>query len=437
MTTAARPAAGRAPAWSVAALPVEQVLALAVVATLPFAWSLTVDLRFPFKLYELALIVAAVAACANGRLRAAPGTWKLLRPLWLFVAFAAAVLTARALWPLPTAETGTFTSRFGTTGDGVAKSVYVLLGMFAFVVCSHAALRSPALYVRVWLCGALAASVYAWYLFASSFLGIVPPLLPGSRVPQYLAVLGHEVIRSGPFQEGNHLGLYLVCSTALAIYARQFAAAALFTGTAFVTFSTVNVIALALLWLRTGWAATARFRGTGRVAAALSFAGLAAAALLTLASTGYAAEVVFNKLGSGDSFSRGDRLNSSIAGVRMTADYPVAGVGISQYGPHYKAYQVTNIFDVNTELKPVANNVYVELLSETGVVGTACMALFWLLVYRRSRGPALMPLRWGLIGIFLVFTTFPSYTMIFLWAYWALITAAAGRPAPATRVARR
>jgi hypothetical protein len=59
------------------------------------------------------------------------------------------------------------------------------------------------------------------------------------------------------------------------------------------------------------------------------------------------------------------------------------------------------------------------------VVGTALLGLFLLAVLRRTRGPAMVPLRWGLVAMLLVFGTFPSYTFPFLWAYWALILAAA------------
>ena len=418
-----------------AALPADHWFALAAVATLPFAYALTLNLRFPFKLYELALLLAGAAVAVRGALRSAPGAWRLLRPLWPFVVLVGVVLVARILSPLPTINRGTFTTRFGPAGEGLTKYAYFLFSVFGFVVASYAAFRDERLYARVWLAGAAAAAGYTWLLFAASVLNFPPPLLPGMAVPQFVDVAGRQFIRSGTFQEGNHLGLYLVCSTAIALHARRYFAAVALSVTTFISFSTVNVIALSVLWLGVGWtAATAGRRGAGRVAAAVGFAAVAAGGLLAFAATGYAAEIVFNKLGAPDSVSRLDRLDQTIAGLRMAADYPAVGVGISQYGYHYRTYQVTTLFGQGDQVKPHPNNVYVELLSETGVIGTVLVGLFLLGVYRRARRRDLVALRWGFVAMMVVFGTFPSYTLMFLWAYWALIVAVAARP-PARDVA--
>jgi O-antigen ligase len=407
-------------------LPADQWFALAATLALPFAYALTVDLRFPLKISEVALVLCAAAVALSGRLRAAPGVWRRLRPLLAFAAVAAAVLVARIVSPLPTLNLGTFATRFGPAGDGITKLVYLGLAIFALVTFSYAAYRDERLYVRVWLLGAALACVYTWVLFLSSVFGAPPPLLPGMTEPQYVTVAGRELIRSGTFKEGNHLGLYLVCSAAVALYARRRTAALLLTATTFITFSTANVIGLVVLWLGVGWhAAASRRRGAGRAAGVLTYVALASAALFALMSTTYAAEIIVSKLGAADSFSRLDRLEQTITGIRITADHPVLGVGISQYGYHYTSYQVSALFGGGERIKQTPNNVYIELLSETGVVGTALLGLFLLAVLRRTRGPAMVPLRWGLVAMLLVFGTFPSYTFPFLWAYWALILAAA------------
>jgi O-antigen ligase len=226
-----------------------------------------------------------------------------------------------------------------------------------------------------------------------------------------------------------------VCTVAVALYARNYVLAALMSLTTFITFSTVNVMALVLLWLGTGWSAAAQQReAAGRAAATIVVVGVGAAAVVGLAGTGYATEIIFAKLGTSELGSKLDRLDQVVAGLRMFADYPLTGVGISQYGYHYKAYQLTSLFGGGELIKPIANNVYVELLAETGVVGTAMFGLFLARIYRRARAPRLAPLRWGLVAILLVFNACPSYTIMFLWAFWGLILAAAARgagPAPA------
>jgi O-antigen ligase len=354
---------------------------------------------------------------AGGRLRAASGAARALRALALFAVYAAGVLVYRVARPLATVESGAFESRFGATGDGVAKYVYLLLAVFAFVLCSYAAYRDERLYVRVWVVGALVAAAYTWLLFAGSALGAPPLLLPGMEKPQYVALGGRLFIRSGTFQEGNYLGLYLVCSVAVAIYGRRFVAAALLSATTLVTFSTVNVIALAVLWLGVGWsAATSRREAASR-----------AAAVLTVATTGYATEIVYAKLGASDSISKIERLDQALAGLRMFLDHPLGGVGLSQYAYHYPVYQITGAFNDGEYLKIIANNVYVELLAETGIVGALLFVAFLVGIARRARAPGLAPLWWGLVAMLLVFNAFPTYTIVFLWAYWALIVAAAAQ----------
>lgn len=423
MSSAARPVARRLRLVG-AELSAEHWLALAAVATLPFAYALTLNLRFPFKLYELALLVCAASVAAGGRIRAAPGTWRAMRPLWLFVGYVGVVLGTRILRPLPTVNLGTFDTRFGPAGDGITKLCYLLLTVFALVVCSYAAFRDARLYTRVWLAGAAVGAVYTWVLFLSSVVGAPPPLLLGMDAAQYVTVAGREVIRNGTFQEGNHLGLYLVCSVAVALHARRMAAAVLLSLTTIITFSTANVIGLAILWIGVGWSAVSRRqRGAGRLVAAFTYAALAALAVLAFASTGYAAEIIFNKFVSSESASRLDRIDQTIAGLRMAADYPWAGVGLSQYGYHYRTYQLTTLFGQGEQMKGFPNNVYVELLSETGVVGALLLAAFLGGIYRRARSAGLVPLRWGLVAMFIVFGTFPTFTVMFLWAYWALVIA--------------
>jgi O-antigen ligase len=404
---------------------VQQWFALAAVATLPFAYALTLDLRFPFKLYELALLLCGAAVCADGRLRAAPGVWRILRPLAAFVGFVAVVLAIRIARPLATVEEGDFLVRFGPAGDGAAKLLYLLLAICGFVACSFAAYRDQRLYARAWIAGAFVAAAYTWFLFVTSALSLPPLLLPGMDRPQYVAVAGRLFIRSGTFQEGNYLGLYLVCSVAVALHARRIVSAALLSATTVITFSTVNVIALMLLWLGVAWgAATRRRDAAGRAAAVLTLVAVAAGGLVALATTGYVAEIVFKKLGAEDSVSKLERLDQAVAGLRMGAEHPVAGVGLSQFGYHYKTYALTGITAASSEAKIIANNVYVELLSETGLVGTLLFAAFLFAVYRRTRTPELRALRWGLLATLLSFNAFPAYTILFLWAYWALIVAA-------------
>jgi O-antigen ligase len=238
--------------------------------------------------------------------------------------------------------------------------------------------------------------------------------------------------------EGNYFGLFLVCSTAVAVYARRWPAALVLSATTVITFSTANLLGLGILWLGVAWSATASRRdGRGRLAGQLTLVAAGVTALLLLGATGYAAEVLIGKLATADPGSKLDRIDQALAGILMFADHPLTGVGLGQYGFHYKAYQLTDFFRGGESVKPIPNNVYVEVLAETGVAGAALFGLFLVGLLRRARGREVAPLRWGMLAMLLVFNAFPSYTPLFIWAFWALLVAAARRgagsapPAPA------
>ena len=411
-------------------LSLQHWLALAAVAALPFTAALTVDLKFPLKIYEVVLAAAALAVLVAGRLRAAAGAWRAIAPLIWFLAWAGGVLAYRVARPLDTVSTTGFETRFGAVGDGVTKAVYVGLALFGFAVFSHAAYRDERGFARVWVAGALVASAYAWYLFATSALGELPVILPGVERVQTINVGGVVYIRSGTFAEGNYLGLFLVCSTAVAAHARLRAAAIALTASVLITFSTVSLVGLAVLWTGIAWSWVRRQQGAAYRGAALVGALCFGVVLaIALVATGYADEVLVQKVASPESFSKLDRLETAVAGLRMFAEQPVGGVGIGQYAYNYKAYQLTDLFERFRAGRSIANNVYVELLAETGVVGTLLFALFVWRIFRAARHATGGPLHWGLAATLIGLNAFPSYTMMFLWAFWALVLAAGARAA--------
>jgi O-antigen ligase len=409
-------------------LPAQHWFALVAVFWLPFTYAFTIPLQFPLKVYELALALAFFAALAQLRVRAAAGALRVLRPLLPFAAVAVATLAYYAFNPLPTVDSGTFDARFGAVGDGVAKLAYLALAVFGFLAFSYAAYRDLAAFVQIWIAGALAAAAYGWTLFVLSVVGLPPLLLPGMSAVQYITVAGRTYVRSGTMAEGNYFGLFLLCSVAVAVFARWRAAALVLAASILITFSTASILGLAIFVAGTAWSSFRdRESAMGRLAGRLVLASIALATLTLVAATGLASEVIIDKLTTADPGSKLDRLDQAIAGVRMAIDQPVFGVGLSQYGFHYRAYQLTSFFRGGEIIKPIPNNVYVELLSETGVVGLLLFGWFLLRLYRAARAPGSASLRWGLAAMLVVFNAFPTYTVTFLWAYWALLIAVAAR----------
>ncbi len=223
---------------------------IVALATLPFMTALTINVGFPLKIYEVALVAAMVLVPFSGRLsfpsRARSGA--ALTAIW--IGLAGLILLIRLVFPLNTVEIAGLAGRFGPVGDGVTKFIYLLLDLFAFILFARFAARDEKNYLKYWLIGAVIAATYSFYLFGMNMLGIVePPLLPGAASTQMLFV-GRLFIRCATFREGNEAGLYFAISALLAFHGKHYKTAWYLLGAIVTTFSTLALIVLAavLAW---------------------------------------------------------------------------------------------------------------------------------------------------------------------------------------------
>ena len=403
-------------------MPLRTFAALTIVATLPLTYALTVPIGFPLKIYEVVLGGLILVALAESRLRIAPGLRQYVEPLCAFLVLATIVLVFRLVFRLDTFTTSGFESRAGPVGDGLLKLAYWGLAVFAFVIIATEAYESPERVARVWCTSAVCAAAYGWSLTVPSALNLPAPLLPGMSAAARITLGGAEVLRGGTFQEGNFFSLYLLVSLAIAIWLDRRRSAWFIGATVFITFSTANVAGLVVML---SWLAAHRFRRSRdvrarfRIVATIVFA--ATTLIGGLAATGYLSTIFIAKL-SGEQFVSGlDRLDLTVAGVRMTAAHPLIGVGVSQYGFNYRPYQLTDVFDVSRPVKPIATNSWVELAAETGIFGTTLILLFGARVWAATRGTPKVALRSGMVVLTLGLFSFPAPTVTFLWAFCAFI----------------
>lgn len=401
-------------------------LILVAVATLPFTYAFTVNLSFPLKIYEVALALALFTYLLDLRLPLAPGTGGVVSRLAWFALAAAALTLIRFTLPAEGSSAVDFGARFGPAGDAVAKLLYLALAALGFLLFSRTAYAAERRYLHAWRVGAIAAAVYSWYLFASGLAGVDPFLLPGIEDPKYFAVAGKTFVRSGTFQEGNYLGLFLLVSVGIALYERRRLLATFLSLSVLLTFSTVNALALALFWIMV-WFRSASTRSNRKARYAALGAGIAVLVLFLLYQTGYLQSVIFGKLGTEELGSRVKRIAFMIAGLRMFADHPLLGVGVSQFGYFYNFYQPLGLSGMAETVKLIPNNIYVELLAELGIVGFLIFAAFLVGVYRRLRRPELAPLRWTFLALLFSLNGFPTYTVMFLWAFFGLAVGASAR----------
>ena len=270
---------------------VRHLATLVVVATLPLTYAMTLRIVFPIKIYELVLCVCAALMLREGRVILAPGMSRFTRPIVAFLTWSAAVLVIRIAVPLESFTTEGFEARIGPVGDAVIKIGYWLMALFAFALVATAAYEDGRRVGRWWCVGAIVAAVYGWLLFLSSVFSLPAPLLPGMIQPQIINIAGRELFRGGTFEEGNYYAMYLLTSLAVSLWMRWRWTAAFLAATVFITFSTANVVALALFGFIYSIGVGARDRDPrGKIYAALLFALISIMVLSLLVVTGYVSE---------------------------------------------------------------------------------------------------------------------------------------------------
>ncbi len=394
---------------------------LVIVATLPLTYAMTVRVVFPVKIYELVLCVCAAFMAWEGRIVLAPGLARFARPVFALLAWSAVVLCLRLALPLESFTTEGFEARVGPVGDAVVKIGYWLLALFAFALVATAAYEDARRVGRWWCIGAIIAAIYGWLLLLSSVFNLPAPLLPGMVSPQIINIAGRELFRGGTFEEGNYFAMYLLTSLAVALWMKWRWTAAFMATTVFITFSTANVVALALFGCIYTLGIGAQDRDPrGKFYAAAFFVALTAVVMTILVATGYVSEFFIAKLSTEEFGSKLDRVDLAVAGLRMSLDHPIAGVGLSHYGYNYRPYQLTDFFDRVRSVKPIANNPWVELLAETGLVGLTLALTFASRVWKKASGADGLAFRAGLAGVGLGLFTFPSITVLFIWAFCGL-----------------
>lgn len=393
---------------------------------LPFTQALTFNVGFPLKLSELTLFILAFLYLLFNKRTSMPRPLALVFSLLFVVVTVSFAINLHREFPY---ILRTYETRFGYTGDSVARYIYFILALLSFFISLDIFLTDRERYVKVWMYGALAAGAYSLYLSVFSTLNLPVFLLPGMQHPPQ-TINGH-IIRCGTFLEGNLMGLYLVLSAALCFYIGKikegiFLLVAVFT--TFSTLSTVSVFLFLVIYLQRQ--IFKRKYLVYIIPAMLVMAG----GLVLFTQTGFYKSYIHEKIfGSADKvttagdYSKVDRVFSTRAAFRMGTTYPVFGVGLANYARHFDYYvQRGNMpeHDYNTFLrkgeKVIPNNIYVEVMAESGVIALALFFAFLLLLLYYSRSDPSQALTPAVLSMMICFIAYPSFIMIYLWAFMAI-----------------
>lgn len=404
-------------------------LLLVSLALLPFTQALTVDLGFPLKGYELLIPVAALLRLVVPR--------PLATNLWARAAAGCAIAlllgTVLSLLLAVNDESrprDVELYRFGASVDALLQVGYLTLAVLAMMLFAELVQRERAACITWWLWGAGFAAAYSGLVNAMSVVGLQPRLLPGASL-QTANISGFVVYRASTFLEGNFVGLYLLASLVLALYTRRRLVGLLITVGLLLSLSTLSILGAAVMWSLS----TLIDVSDGRRRLATGLALLPLVLLVVFLPQRFYEGVLLEKLDNTRSQSAIERQATAVAGLEMFADHPVGGVGIAQYGLWFPSYRPA--FVPADFLKPgrryIANNVYVQVAAEQGLLGLVPFLLLLGVVVRAAVATRSIVLVLGVTTVFFCLNAFPSVTVVFVWAFFGVILGLAAQTTPGAR----
>jgi hypothetical protein len=393
---------------------------------MPFTQALTFNIGFPLKLSELALFLLSFVYLICNRRVLLPRTITLLVSALVFIVSLSVFIALLRDYDYPLKE---YITRFGYKGDSIARYVYFLLAVFSFVISVDIFLENTMKFIRIWVGGAIVAALYSWYLVLFSSLHLPVYLLPGMQHPPQTIFGG--IIRCGTFLEGNMMGLYLLISGGLAFYIRKYRSGLFLLISVFTTFSTLAIIGV-IFFLFSYFKSI--FLTQKYLPYFITGILIAVPLLIYFTHTNFYEQNIRKKIFSSTTeinseaaYSKADRFMLIKTAYIMGMDHPALGVGLSNYGRHYDHYfnslpmrQDMRVAFARKNAKPIPNNIYLEVWAESGLFALIlfCSFLICLLFYTRSdKTRVLLPV---LLVMLFCFNAYPSFIMIYLWAFMAL-----------------
>lgn len=245
----------------------------------------------------------------------------------------------------------------------------------------------------------------------------------------YVVTTDYFEVRAGVFVEGNHGGSYYLLSFFLMWFAQQhglrFGRSGMVLALAGLALSQSS--ASMVLWLPLAAIAFFSLPANIRKRTLRLRTWVAMLVVICTLSVVFGPVILLKISGeelNATSFSRYDRLASVMSGINMFLAHPIFGVGIQGYAfalPQFVDSFIESFFDWNS--RRIANNIYVELLAEQGIIGLLAMLLVMFRIckpiFRRYRQHSILAM--GTISIFLGWLAFPTYTISFHWIGLALL----------------
>lgn len=386
---------------------------------LPFSYALTFNIGFPLKVSEIAVLIIIILMFINPKISI---SFIKTRPSFLLLIFILYTTMSTLInlgWHYDYVLNN-YEARFGYAFDSILKLVYIYIAYFALIITANAVGVKSLKYNSFIVYGAVAAGFFTWYLLIFSFLKWPIIILPGmDEHPQLISLSLGSFIRCGTFREGNYMGAFLLISAIIAFYIKKTKSAWFLIISILATFSASAMLGALVFFLIKNFKNYFKLRYIFRFVGVLLI--IVFTILILLQNLDFKRIIVDKVIPSKDfNYSRMDRINSISNSIKIAFNNPILGVGLSNYALHYNHYNKLKKYQYSG-LKVIPNNVYAEILSETGFVGLILFILFLLKLYIQTNNDDSGTLSSGFFASCVILLAFPSFTLLFFWVFWGLI----------------
>lgn len=398
------------------AMPLYVIITAFALIFLPFTKALTIDIGFPLKIYE----VSFVLAIPFFMIRRQRVSKRFVQKHLIYALALLIVAIYSSLWMMldvpPITEV---TYRGGRIADAMMRVSYLAFNIMVFVLVFYAAAKKQQMLVRCWFAGLLLTFLYHFYTFLSVGIAGSAFLLPGLERHQ-MGWIGSTLFpRSGVFEEGNFAGLYYLASTALALHQNKYLFAIIALCGVCMTLSTSTIAAVfVFLFVYTYFKYSISYKYLS--------------VLLGVTLLGY---VLYTGLEVGAKFelrageSGAVRLNEAMTGLNIFRSRPLLGAGMGQYGYLFTQFEWNSDLRVATSVdKHIPNNVYIELMSELGIIGLSTFLLFgwnWTRSFLKGARKSYAFFAFGVSAI-VALLAYPTFNITYLWGFAGLSLALNG-----------
>lgn len=377
---------------------------------MPFTKALTISVGFPLKGYEIFLPIAIFLFLIQGKITA---DRDLKRLFLIALYFLTATFFSTLAGQFDVGVDAAIDFRGGQLTDSLMRVAYLLFNILTLIVVFRVTSKVSCLIIYAWFTGLFLAASYHFITFVFIFFTGDAFLLIGLERHQMGWVGEILVPRSGSFEEGNFAGLYYLCSLALAVYARNRFMAIISVAGILLTLSTSTYLALLVFTV------VYLFRHNGLSLTNL-FLVLALSTFISLLFIGLDFTSKFE--GSARS-SGGVRLNEAMTGLKIFAAHPFMGVGLGGFGFYFDSFEwdsTLSIFSAGT--KRIANNVYIEILAETGILGfIISLSFFYYWISAIKKGGREFDSFYAIaISIPIAFFAYPTFNITYLWYFFGM-----------------